>query len=194
MHRDPIAWLEAHGAQRDVLDGLREHARDWRSVWRDCPRGDWLLGIALRLGVDHVALVRAAIGCARTSLDRYEGDEAARVLALASEWCACTTDATRAMNANEIASATRALDAATARIQDPSADAAARAAQAVGLGVADREVLVSAAAFAAEATIVATMDCGLEMAMGWAHRACADAVRAAIAWEVLEARIAVQST
>jgi hypothetical protein len=179
---DPIAWLEAHGAQRDVLDGLREHARDWRSLWRDCPRGDWLLGIATRLGVDHVALVRAAIGCARTALDRYEGTEAETVLEIAARWCDGMA------SAEDVALTTRALEAAAAHVQDPSADAAARAVQAVGLGIADREVLVSAAAFAAEATIVATMECGLEMAMGWAHRACADAVRAAIAWELVEAR------
>lgn len=60
MLGDPIAWLETHGAQRDVLDGLRTCSRDWRSLWRDCPRGDWLLGIAVRIGVDHASLVRAA--------------------------------------------------------------------------------------------------------------------------------------
>lgn len=184
MLGDPIAWLEANGAQRDVLDGLRKHARDWRTLWHECPRGDWLLGIATKLEVNHVALVRAAIGCARTALDRYEGPEAASVLDLAERWSHGTA------SADDVAKSTKAVEAAAAKALDPSADAAARAAQAVGMGVADREVLVSAAAFAAEATIVATMECGLEMAMGWAHRACADAVRAAIPWETVEARVA----
>ncbi len=183
MRGDPIAWLEANGAQRDVLDGLREHARDWREIWRDCPRGDWLLGIAVRLGVEHVALMRAAIGCAHTALDHYEGDEAARVLELAARWCEGSA------SAEQITIATRALEAATVEVHDPSADAASRSVQAVGLGAVDKELLVSAAAFAAEATIVATMECGLELAMGWAHRAGADAVRTAIAWELVERAI-----
>lgn len=195
MLGDPIAWLEANGAHRDVLDGLRTCSRDWRSLWRDCPRGDWLLGIAVRIGVDHASLVRAAIGCARTSLDRFEGGEAAALLDVAARFT--TGDASEA----DVAIATRALDVAAAKVGDPSADAAARSAQAVGLGIValdgsgrgDPETLVSAAALAAEATIVATMECGLELAMGWAHRACADAVRSAIPWEAAEPLIVAQT-
>lgn len=187
MHVDPLAWLEANGAQRDVVDGLRGIARDWSTIWRECPRGDWLLGIAARLRIGHVALVRAAIGCARTSVDRFEGPEAVQLLEVASRWTE------QAASIADVHEATRALDVAAGHVGDPSADAAARAAQAVGLGIDDPEVLVSAAAFAAEATIVATMDCGLELAMGWAHRACADAVRAAIAWADVEEKISAQS-
>ncbi len=142
MIGDPIAWLEKSGAQRDVLDGLRECSRDWRTLLRDCPRGDWLLGIAVRVGVDHRQLVRAAIGCARTSLDRYEGREASALLEVASRWSEGEA------SEDDVAVATRALDAAAAAVRDPSADAAARAAQAVGMGILDRETLVSAAAFA----------------------------------------------
>lgn len=184
MLGDPIAWLEENGAQRDVVDGLRESARDWSSLWRTCPRGDWLLGIATRIGIDHVMLVRAAVGCARTGVDYYDGPEAKQLLAIAARFCE------GAASADDVAAATRVLEGAVAKVSDPSADAAARAALAVGMGVADREVLASAPAFAAEATIVATIDCGMELAMGWAHRACAEAVRAAIPWEVVEARIA----
>lgn len=57
----PIAWLSAHGAQRDVIDGLGAIARDRETLHRECPRGDWLLGIYVKLGVDHASLVRAAI-------------------------------------------------------------------------------------------------------------------------------------
>ena len=46
-------WLQESGAQRDVIDGLASFADDWEAMWNGCPRGDWLLGIAERLGVDH---------------------------------------------------------------------------------------------------------------------------------------------
>ena len=44
---NPIAWLSAHDAQRDVIDGLARFTT-WESLWTECPRGDWLLGIAER--------------------------------------------------------------------------------------------------------------------------------------------------
>lgn len=88
----------------------------------------------------------------------------------------------------DVASAKRDLDAASKRIVDPSVDAAARSALAVAMGIVDRDtdVLPSAAAFAAEATLVSTIDCGLEMAMGWAHGKTADAVRTAIPWDEVD--------
>jgi len=183
--RDPLAWLEARGAQSDVIEGLRPFGGDWSTLYEKCPRGDWLLGVATRLGVERPHLVRAAVACARTSLDRCEGESAARLLDVAERWA--RGEATAA----EVAAATHALEASAASVREPSADAASRAALAVGLGIEDPDVLASAAAFAAEATIVATMECGVELAMGWAHRACADAVRAAIPFAELEQRTKV---
>lgn len=179
---DPIAFLAQESAQLDVLDGLRAIGSDWHTLYAKCPRGDWLLGIAIRLGVDRTMLMRAAIGCARTALEHYEGEEAARVLDLAERFT--RGEATAA----EVADASARLDAAAARAVDPSTDAAARAVSAVALAIADddTDVLASAAAFAAEATMVATMDCGLAMAMGWAHGKTADAVRAAIPFAEVE--------
>jgi len=62
---NPIAWLSAHEAHRDVLDGLARFTT-WESLWAECPRGDWLLGIAERIGVDHTHLVKAAVASARS--------------------------------------------------------------------------------------------------------------------------------
>jgi len=179
---DPFAFLAQERAQQDVIDGLRSVGSDWSTIWAKCPRGDWLLGIATRLGVDRMALVRAAIGCARTALDLFEGPEARAVLDLAERWT--RGEATL----DEVAVAKRALEAAAARVNDPSVDAAGQAAQAVAMGVVDgdTDVLASAAAFAAQATIVSTIDCGVEMAMGWAHGKTADAVRTAITWDEIE--------
>lgn len=176
----PLAWLAARGAQSDVLDGLRSVGHDWATLWARCPRGDWLLGIAERLGVEHVLLVRAAIGCARTAVGCFDGPEAARVLDAAERWTH------GAATHEHVSQATTSLGQAAARVHDPAADAALRAAEAVGLGVADADMLSSAAAFAAEATVMATLDHGFAAAMGRAHGACADAVRAAIPWSEVE--------
>ncbi|MBN9168137.1 MAG: hypothetical protein J0I07_44825 [Myxococcales bacterium] len=153
----PQEWLRSAGAQGDVIDGLARFG-DWATLYRECPRGDWLLAIAERLGVDHVALVRAAIA-----------DRGA---------------------ASEVAEATRALEAAASRAVDPASEAAGRAALAVGLGIDDRGVLPSAPAAAAESVMVASIDCGLELAMRWAHDKCASAVRSAVPWSTFDACIA----
>lgn len=193
MAQAPLDWLAKRGAQRDVLDGLRAVGDDWQALWMTCERGDWLLGIAIELGVDHAALVRAAVGSARVALDHVEGDlrdASVVVLDAAEAWARADGDEPRASAAALVAERTRALEEASSRAVDPASDAAMRAALAVGLGVADRAVLASAPAAAAEATIVATMDCGLAMAMRWAHDRCARAVRAAIPWAAVEPRVA----
>ena len=176
----PQEWLRSAGAQGDVIDGLARFG-DWATLYRECPRGDWLLAIAERLGVDHVALVRAAIACARIA----DGDEeATAVLDAAARW---TEDRGAA---SEVAEATRALEGAASRAVDPASEAAGRAALAVGLGIDDRGVLPSAPAAAAESVMVASIDCGLELAMRWAHDKCASAVRSAVPWSTFDACIA----
>lgn len=169
----PIAWLSAHHAQRDVLDGLARF-EDWESLWRECPRGDWLLGIAERIGVEHKHLVRAALACARVA------DEAPSSLL---ELCARWLDG--AATSAEVATATDALERTLGAAPDPASEAAMRAALAVGMGIADRGVLPSAPAAAVESVMMASIDCGFELAMRWAQDKCATAVRSELAWDVI---------
>ncbi|MBX3230757.1 MAG: hypothetical protein KIT84_00960 [Labilithrix sp.] len=169
----PIAWLSAHQAQRDVLDGLARFD-DWESLWRECPRGDWLLGIAERIGAEHTQLVRAAIQCVRIT-----DDAPATMLDLCERWT--RGEAT----AEEVARAADELDRALAGAADPASEAAMRAALAVGMGVADRAVLSSAPAAAVESVMMASIDCGFELAMRWAQDKCAAAVRSVLTWELV---------
>lgn len=186
---EPIAWLRASGAQADVIDGLARWANDWPTLWNECPRGDWLLGIAVKLGAPHPEAVRAAIGCARVSADLVAGVPAiaqrfAQVLEAADRFAAGTTEA------DEVRAVTKELERAMESAPDPVTDAAARAALAVGLGVIERDALPSAPAAAAEAQMMSSIDCGYEMAMRWAHDKCAVAVRAAIPWPTIETCLA----
>lgn len=190
---EPIAWLRASGAQADVIDGLARFASDWPTLWNQCPRGDWLLGIAVKLGVEHRLATRAAIGCAKVSAELASGvpviaQAFARALAAAEAWANGGGDADA--DAAEVARLGRALEEAMRDAPDPATEAASRAALAVTLGVADPEVLASAPAAAAEAQMMASIDCGLELAMRWAHDKCADAVRDAIPWSAIETCLA----
>jgi hypothetical protein len=187
--QEPIAWLRASGAQADVVDGLARYAKDWPTLWSECPRGDWLLGIAVKLGVDHTAAVRAAIGCAKISADLV-GTVPAIAQLFAQVLDAATRFADGAASADEVARATKDLERAMTAAPDPVTDAAARGALAVGLGVADRDVLPSAPSAAAEAQMMSSIDCGYELAMRWAHDKCAAAVRAAIPWQMIETCLA----
>lgn len=186
---DPIAWLEKNSAQRDVIDGLARFATDWPTLWNQCPRGDWLLGIALKLGVDHALAIRAAIGCAKVSTDLVSGTPPI-AQAFAQVLDAADRFAGGASNADEVARLTKELEQAMSAAPDPETDAAARGALAVGLGVAEREVLAAAPAAAAEAQMMSSIECGHEMAMRWAHDKCAVAVRAAIPWSAIETCLA----
>lgn len=183
--QDPIVWLRASGAQADVIDGLAKYAKDWATLWNECPRGDWLLGIAVKLGAEHTATVRAAASCARVSADLLAGVPAiAQVFAQVLD--AAERFAGGAANTDEVRQITKQLEHAMESAPDPVTDAAARAALAVGLGVVERDALASAPAAAAEAQMMSSIDCGYEMAMRWAHDKCAAAVRAAIPWPMIE--------
>lgn len=186
---DPIAWLEKNSAQRDVIDGLARFAKDWPTLWNQCPRGDWLLGIALKLGVEHALAIRAAIGCANVSADLVAGTPPIAQL-FAQVLDAAERFASGGANADEVARLTTELERVMSAAPDPETDAAARGALAVGLGVAEREVLAAAPAAAAEAQMMSSIDCGHEMAMRWAHDKCAAAVRAAIPWSAIETCLA----
>lgn len=56
-----------------ILDWL-ETRRDFASAWVECPRGDWLLWLATRLGVDRRLVVKAACACARSMLEACGGE------------------------------------------------------------------------------------------------------------------------
>ena len=73
---------------------------------------------------------------------------------------------------------------------DPASEAAMRAALAVGMGIADRGVLPSAPAAAVESVMMASIDCGFELAMRWAQDKSAAAVRSVLGWDAIAACVA----
>src|SRR5262245_34769332 len=64
-------------------------ARDWQAAWDECDRGDWLLWIAARLGVERRTVVWAACKCARLALRHIPNGEKRPLKAIqtAEAWC-----------------------------------------------------------------------------------------------------------
>ena len=158
-------------------------------LWATCPRGDWLLWLAARVGVDRHVVVAACCACARTAL-RYVTDP--REL--------------RPLSAIMIAEAWARGDprVSIGHVQDASADASACATAAQASIAASYTILdavdASIAASYASHAILDAVDASL--AASFAAHACAcgahaavqhehaDIVRAVIPWSQVAVAIA----
>lgn len=129
-------------------------------IWAKCPRGDWMLWLAGRAGIDRRTLVLAAIACAETAPGHTDENalQAALTLHITEEWAHGREDI------ETVRDAAYAADVYAAAYAAYAADAAHDA----------------AAAAAAYATAAARIE----------HRQlCADLVRANIPWSVVAAAL-----
>jgi hypothetical protein len=55
-------------------------------AWTTCPRGDWLLYLAVRLGVEHRAVVLAAWTCARLGLPYTRDERPLQAILMTEAW------------------------------------------------------------------------------------------------------------
>jgi hypothetical protein len=168
-------WLARLGAHRDVVDWAEPFGMEWERAWAECPRGDWLLGIAARTAVEPSALVRAACACARLAQD-YVPDEAGlgvldRALADAESW------AGRRGPIGPLTALADELERAAEGAPYPAAASALLAASAATRAAATPEAAASAASLAVEAAVLAAGECGMMSALGFMQRKTADAVR-----------------
>ena len=132
MTRKITDMLDDLGACEESLDWLKEKKpSNVYQAWRSCPRGDWLLWFAAKIGVDRRLVVAAACEIARDALPIFEGkypddNRPRKAIETAEEWCKgkATQEQVRMAAAAATAAAWAAADAADA------ADAAADAAEA----------------------------------------------------------------
>jgi len=63
--------------------------RDMQTAWAECERGDWMLWLAAKIGVDRKLLVLAACDCAEPALAYVrEGEDRPRIaIETARLWC-----------------------------------------------------------------------------------------------------------
>lgn len=162
-----------HGAHHDVVKWAEPFGDDWARAFRECPRGDWLLGLAARRGVDRRAVVRAACACARLGLAYLpDGDRRPLAAIEAAERYADGNDDPAAR-----AEAKRAVEIAVDVAPDPTVAAAAAAALAAISSVESPDQAAAAAVAVAQAAVLDAGDCAMLSALTYTQSACADRVR-----------------
>jgi len=214
-HSDAQAYLAAlTDAQRDQLREmvLALHpcadAQAWlagldpsmtpEAAYAACQRGDWLLWLAVRAGVDRREVVGAACAVARTALGHVpESDQRPlQAIEAAERWAAGGASDTATINAYAAAAAAAdaAADAAAAAAYAAGADAAYAAAYAAADAAADAYAAADAAADAAAAYAAADADAAADAARAASLAQSAVIVRSLIHWSVIEAALLAHAT
>jgi hypothetical protein len=152
-------WLASAGAQRDVVAWAESFGHDWDAMWTACPRGDWLLALAVRRGENEASIAAAARKVATLALD-HVGDE-------------------RAMLERALAEPTAERATAIESLADASIDPAHQAAlMAIALATrGTREDAAMVPAFVVQAAAMDAVDCGMSAAVSYAQRRSAELVR-----------------
>ena len=170
--------IAKHGPCNEAVAWIGK--RTPKQAWEQCPRGDWLLWIAARVGVDRKLIVRAACDCARTALKYVpRGEDRPRIaIETAERWC----DGTATIG--EVRAAADAAYAAHAAHPD-AAYAAAYATYAAY--VADAAYAAAYATYAAY--VVDAAYAAADAARSRALKRCAALVRKRIPWAVVRAAL-----
>ena len=141
-----VSDLRRLDACREALAWAANYA-DMHAAWAACDRGDWMLWVAARTGVDRKRVVLAACACARLALVHVPYGELRplRAIETAEAWCRdeATIQEVRRAAADARAYVKDAVDAARA------AYAAAYAARAADADALDADDLYADAAYGA---------------------------------------------
>jgi len=182
---DLVLTLERLRACSDAVDWARTQTGLY-SAWRSCPRGDWLLWIAARLGVDRRVVVFAACQCAREALQFVPaGEDRTRIaIETAEAWTRgeATIDEVRTASAAARAYASSASAASASYAASYAAYASYASASASSYAAAADAAAASAAsasAYASYASAYASYASASYAASYAADAADADAAAAA---------------
>jgi len=175
-------WLESEGAHHDIVQWAGSFAEDFERAWIECPRADWLLAIAARLGFERSALVRAAAACTRTAhADLTTADPPTlRALELAESWARGEADAEQCRRV--------AAELERQLAPEPLLAVVQGAAHATLLSVDDALAASVAAANAAQAALYGADDCAMMTLFRYAQKQCAECVRHEVATDAIVAR------
>jgi hypothetical protein len=184
-------WLAQRHACWEALEWLQE--RDAATAWSECPRGDWLLWWAAKVGVERKVVVLAACACARLALPYVAAGELRPLKAIetAEAWYSgkASLGDVRAAYAADDASAAAAAAAYAAA---DAAHAAAYAADAIAYAAAASDAYAADAAAYAAAAIAYAAHAAASAASADAaaarqktHQQCADIVREKIRFDLV---------
>jgi hypothetical protein len=173
------SWLEREGAHHDVVEWARPYAEDWERAWNECPRGDWLLGIAARSGVDRRKIVLAAAACARLALEHIDPREGLPLSGIET--------AERWANGSGDIEACRALAAELdrTRAEDPALACALAAAEAALTSVDSPESAPASAANAVQGALITAADCALMSIVSYTQKTAAGQVRLHVPFDLI---------
>jgi hypothetical protein len=176
--------LRKLGAPEDALKWASSHDNPLEA-WTACPRGDWLLCLAVKLGVEHRVVVQAACICARLALPFTRDERPVSAILLTERWVLGHDDVT----VEDVKDAARECDDAAndaGRFADSAgadvACAAMYAAIAALPGKPPRGAAAAAAGWAAEAAAAGAAPTPVEgdAARLFVQQACANIVRSKI--------------
>jgi len=164
------AWLRQQGASEDIAGWAEPFGDDLSTLWDACPRGDWLLAIAARLGISGAPITTAAIEVGRLALEVLPEDDDAHA----------AFEALPSASAHARTAAADALEARSDGAPDPALAAALLALSCVARSFSDPTASSMVAALSTQALVFDAQACGAMSVIGWAQSTAADRVRAAI--------------
>jgi hypothetical protein len=158
----PETWLRERGASNDLVSWASAFD-DLDAMWRACPRGDWLLAIAVVRALPEATVERAMIAAATLALDHVGDDDRARLTSL--------LEAPR----EERVAASASLEERASFAESPALSAALTAiAIALSARVADA---ASVPSLVAQAAVFDAGDCAMMPALSYAQKRSAELVR-----------------
>lgn len=86
-HEQFLQFFREHDEWDEVAVWVRQGKHDLASAWLECKRADWMLWLAVRLGLDHKQIVRAACACARIGLKYTDDPRVAACIETTLRWC-----------------------------------------------------------------------------------------------------------
>jgi hypothetical protein len=164
--------LQALGAQHDLVQWASPYGQDWNALFTACPRADWILGLAAKLGAKRESLALAAIGCTRVALGYLPEPNLVveQALSVLEAW-------TRAEASPDACAAQSERLAQLSNENDAVIDAVLQAAIAALETRDTPEAAAFSAACTAQTAVLAAGECAMSSALRFTQERCADIVR-----------------
>ena len=151
---------------------------DFQRAFAECPRGDWLLAIAVRAGVAREQRSMAAAACARLGLEWL--DDAAEASQALDSLEAC---ARGKLHWDELPTQVERLKAR--ELPDPASSTALSAVALALESAAEPDAAALVPSTVVQAAMFAVADCAIMSLLRHTQLQCAEAVRKHIAFEAI---------
>lgn len=181
-----LTWMHKHTACSGAREWVEESsATTALEMWETCPRADWLLWCAPRIGIEKKLIVYAACQCARTVLHLVKAGEDRPRIAIETAEAWCRDEAT----IKQVRDAAAAADAAATYVTYVAYASSAAYAAAYSAYSASADASVASAAYSAYSAANADATTNKDKTRAKALAVMADLVRGSISGEVVSAAL-----